>query len=331
MIFIFLNKLGNTYVHSVCLTYVYHFTTFMAPGGHPARPGKFRHEQNQKTQAMKNTLILILMISLPYWLNAQEEKKKSRTNEVQKETMVKPVKSDVMIKSNLKPVQAQPAEPEHDPEQIALQRAYYWLGPFKNYNLLTIEQFAHLKTLDLSTGGPLVNGIPMATYFADDSLVHLLALKELESLNVPRLIGDQGLAYVRQLPSLKKLYMSDANVNDASMQVLGPLNNLETLVLSGTNVTNNFMSTLSANYPNILILNIGGTAINDAGLAYLQGNGYMENLILSRGNFTDASIPVIMSMGGLKLISVEFTQISAQGREQLRARFPNATIIPSTP
>ena len=63
---------------------------------------------------------------------------------------------------NIKPIDPAltvPANADSLAAAEALRRAYAWLSPFSNYGLLSVESMSHLKSLDLSVGSPVINGI----------------------------------------------------------------------------------------------------------------------------------------------------------------------------
>jgi hypothetical protein len=221
-----------------------------------------------------------------------------------------------------------PANADSLAQAEALRRAYIWLSPFKSYGSVPIESIAQLKTLDLSTGNPVLNGVPRTIYMGDDSLVHLLAFRKMETITVPIWMTNKGLAIVVQMPALKNLYMADSKINNNGLAALPPMPNIKTLVLFGTAVDNTFMQTIGIQFPGLEVLNVGDSGVTDAGLAEMPPLPTLHKLILTRGSFTDAYIPEILKHPNLQFISVEFTQITAAGREQIKAHFPGATVIP---
>lgn len=277
---------------------------------------------------MKN-FIFILAISLFCQVSfGQVEVKRTLKPQEKQRTTKKPAVTKLKPTLKLQTIVGKEAAPGKSPEEIARIKASNWLAPFKNYgNYYTADNINTLKVLDLSTGSPIINGVSRTDYMADDSLVHLLQFTGLERLTTTTWMTDKGLDYIGSMQGLNALYMGKTSITDAGLQKIANLQNLETLVLFHTSITNNGMQIIAQDHPGLRILNIGNTAITDAGLAYLSNLPYLENLILSRGTFTDAAIPYILPLSNLKLISIEFTQISQAGKDQLRTTFPNATII----
>ncbi|MEA3477351.1 MAG: hypothetical protein U9R60_04170 [Bacteroidota bacterium] len=277
---------------------------------------------------MKRNILICLLALLPLFLSAQVQKKTKQTT-TNKNVQQKQVLTTTKVKADMK--QVQPAEEKDpvDPVAEAMQRAYNWLAPFKSYHLLTVDQIPTIKNLDLATGSPVINGVSRTYYMCDDSLVHLRAFTGLEIISVPPWMTNAGLVHIATLQNLKGLYLSKSLVNDQGIASLPTMSTVENVILSSTGVTNSSMQILNQKFPSMKILNVGSTSVNDLGLTYIDPNTNLEVLMLNRGNFTDACIPTIIQFTGLQTIGVEFTQISAAGKQQLRAAFPNATIIPS--
>jgi hypothetical protein len=272
---------------------------------------------------MKKTTLIFLLALVPALLLAQVQQTQKK-----KTVQQKPVQMNKNIKADMKLVKPEEPEEPADPALLARQKAYRWLAPFKSYHLLTVDQIATLKTLDLSTGSPVINGVSRDVYMCDDSLVHLLAFSSLESIVLPRWTTNAALAYLSQMTSLKSLGFGDTKINHQGIASLPVMQHVETVILYGTAINNNTMQILMQKFPGLRILNVASTSVTDQGLAYLLPNTWLEVLMLTRGSFTDACIPTLVQFTGLKTIGIEFTQISTAGRQQLRDAFPNATIIP---
>lgn len=279
---------------------------------------------------MKKIFFILAMAMLPVFLSAQVQQTKKQTQKPttvqKKQVQQKQVLTNTRVNASMKIVQ--PEEPV-DPVAEARQKAYNWLAPFKNYHMLNVDQIATLTTLDLSTGSPTIKGVSRSIYMCDDSLVHLRAFTGLQTLTVPSWTTNAALVHIVTLQNLKGLYLSNSGINHHGIASLPVMPTVENVILSGTGITNSTMQILNQKFPSMKILNVGSTSVNDIGLSYLDPGTNLEVLLLQRGSFTDACIPTILQFTGLRTISVEFTQISASGRQQLRDAFPNATIIPS--
>jgi len=272
---------------------------------------------------MKKILICLLLM-LPFLLSAQVQKKTryTKTDKTVQQKQVQPTKVNASMKI------VQPVEPV-DPVAEARQKAFNWLSPFLNYHMIGVEGVPTLKSLDLSSGSPTINGVSRSFYMCDDSLVHLLAFSSLESITLPTWSTNAALVYLGQMNTLKTLGFGNTKINQQGIASLPSMPSVERVLFYGIGITNSTMQILNQKFPSMKVLNIGGTSINDQGLAYLDPSTNLEIIMLTRGNFTDACIPTLLQFSGLKTIGTEFTQISAAGRQQLRDAFPNATIIPS--
>lgn len=272
---------------------------------------------------MKKILICLLAM-LPFLLSAQVQKKTryTKTDKTVQQKQVQPTKVNASMKI------VQPVDPV-DPVAEARQKAYNWLAPFKNYHMLNVDQIASLTTLDLSTGSPTINGVARTIYMSDDSLFHLLAFSSLESIVLPSWSTNAALVFIGQMNSLKRLGFGNTKINHQGIVSLPTMPGVESVLLFDAGITNSTMQIINQKFPSMKVLNVGNTSVNDQGLAYLDPNTNLEIIMLTRGNFTDACIPTLLQFSGLRTIGIEFTQISAAGRQQLRDAFPNATIIPS--
>lgn len=274
---------------------------------------------------MRTLFITLALISIISIADAQEKKKR----------IPSPTKTSKKVITNKKTPQVKsiskiPATEIEDtsaPEKTQLEKAYAWLSPFKSYHLMSVESMeTNLKNLDLATGSGIINGISRSIYMCDDSLIHLKAFKGLELIQVPPWMTNKGLDHIRELPNLTKLYLSKSKINDQGLDKISGMS-LTNLILFETPITNNGLAQIVQNHSGLQILNIGKTSINDDGLTHLSNLHHLKTLILSRGNFTDNALPHLLQLTNLQFLSVEFTQISAAGKEQLKNAFPTATII----
>ena len=264
------------------------------------------------------------MVLAPFLISAQVQKKTryKKTDKAVQQKQVQPTKVNASMKI------VQPLDPV-DPVAEARQKAFNWLSPFKNYHMIGVDGIATLTNLDLSTGSPTINGVSRSYYMCDDSLVHLLAFSSLESIALPSWSTNAALVFIGQMNSLKRLGFGNTKINHQGIASLPTMHNVESVLLFDAGITNSTMQILNQKFPSMKVLNVGNTSVNDQGLAYLDPNTNLEIIMLTRGNFTDACIPTLLQFLGLRTIGIEFTQISAAGRQQLRDAFPNATIIPS--
>lgn len=227
---------------------------------------------------------------------------------------------------NPQPFKAKPAlnapapggsTPQPSPEQLAAQA---WLKSI-GYDL-TIEQMTTLKKLVLQK-----YSLETVKLITDENMVHVRQLPNLEILQVHRLIGDAGVAYFAGLKKLRVFNMPDSKLTDNGLAVIGGLTQLENLVIpSHPMITDAGVAKLS-NLKNLTLLNLTRTKITDASMPVIAQNGSLEKLFLSFTGITDASVPCLKQMTGLQRLDIQGKGITEQGFAQLKAALPNTTII----
>jgi hypothetical protein len=114
----------------------------------------------------------------------------------------------------------------------------------------------------------------------DADVQRITNLASLEYLHLPDQIGDTGLAYVAELPSLKGLYIECANsrLTDAGLRLLAKTKSLEELYLRGERM-------------------------GDAGLVYLRDLPRLKYLALYGSHFTDAGMVYVKDIASLRILS----------------------------
>ena len=162
------------------------------------------------------------------------------------------------------------------------------------------------------------DGMPVRAFSnkaSDESLALLAALPTLEDINLTSSRGftDVGLAHLKKLPRLKRLWLTDAAVGDESMAHIADMKSLEDLNLGSTKITEKGLAHLKgltnlrrfvapngitddglaqlSELSNMRSLNlVGQEKITDAGLAHLKGMAQLEELILNRAPISDAGL-----------------------------------------
>jgi hypothetical protein len=207
--------------------------------------------------------------------------------------------------------------PQPSPEQLAAQA---WLKSI-GYDL-TIEQMATLKKLVLQK-----YSLETVKLITDENMVHVRQLPNLEILQVHRLIGDAGVAYFAGLKKLRVFNMPDSRLTDKGLAVIGGMTQLENLVIpSHPNITDAGVAKLS-NLKNLSLLNLTRTKITDASMPVIAQNKSLEKLFLSFTSITDASVPYLKQMTGLQRLDIQGKGITQQGFSELKLALPNTTIV----
>lgn len=207
--------------------------------------------------------------------------------------------------------------PQPSQEQLAAQA---WLKSI-GYDL-TIEQMSTLKHLVLQK-----YSIETVKLITDENMVHVRQLPNLEILQVHRLIGDAGVAHFAGLKKLRVFNMPDSRLTDNGLAVIGGMTQLENLVIpSHQNITDAGVAKLS-NLKGLMLLNLTRTNITDASMPVIAQNQSLEKLFLSFTGLTDASVPYLKQLKGLQRLDIQGKGITQKGFEELKAALPNTTII----
>lgn len=166
-----------------------------------------------------------------------------------------------------------------------------------------------------------------ANLLTDDDLQYLLrlpALKELIVTNDPILTGP-GLAYLQDVPSLRRLTLSETGVNDAGLEHLAGVTQLEYLRLTGGKFTGRGFAHL-AGLSRLKRLDIEGRNITDDGLEPLGRLTQIYELALRVSGCTDAGLKHLHSLKQLRRLEIDGRDITDAGLEELRRALPTCKV-----
>lgn len=146
----------------------------------------------------------------------------------------------------------------------------------------------------------------------------------------PRSDTDILLQYVKGLPQLQTLSVSQTNVTDAGLREIQGLKHLEVLDLSRTNITDDGLENVKA-LTELRCLGINDTYITGAGFACLEGLTHLEKLRFSDTKVTDADVGcLVQSLRGLRSLRyVEIgynPKITERSRREIQASLPHVTV-----
>lgn len=187
------------------------------------------------------------------------------------------------------------------------------------------------------------------TFVTDAGLKHLATLPRLEWLNLSRThVTGNGFHYLRALP-LRTLWLRESSLDDAGLEELVKnCPSLKCLVLEGTKVTaegivpvqslaslevlaigripvdDAFLKKMSR-MTRIESLDLGSTAVTDAGLAYLQPLP-LRDLSLERTGVSDAGLKYIAKFPAIEEVDVSGTRVTPDGIQRLQSLKPNLDI-----
>ena len=117
--------------------------------------------------------------------------------------------------------------------------------------------------------------------------------------------SDKGLAHVKDLRTLDSLVLLGTNVTDDGLAPLHGLTNLSNLCLSGC------------------------TQITDAGLVHLKGMTKLSQAVFRDIQVTDTGLVHLYRLTNLKYLTLSDTPVTDAGVEELRRTLPTLEIIRS--
>ncbi|MCA9260565.1 MAG: carboxypeptidase regulatory-like domain-containing protein, partial [Planctomycetales bacterium] len=156
----------------------------------------------------------------------------------------------------------------------------------------------------------------------DEGLAHLATMTQLRDLDLSgTLVGDQGMDVVAGFSDLEQLRISGSRITDAALGKLRRLQKLRVFYV-GPNLSDAATSEL-LQFPQLEVLDVGGPKITDSGVEEIAKLRGLTNLFLSGASITDDSVPHLVQLRKLILLSVQSTQISAEGMKAFYSEFTN--------
>jgi serine/threonine protein kinase len=145
-------------------------------------------------------------------------------------------------------------------------------------------------------------------------LTDLIELRITKGLKVT----DVGVAHLRNLRSLKNLWLNGTSVTDASLEHLAGFPTLEALRLRGTRVTDAGLEHLKG-LSKLKLLGLASTRVTDAGLEHLRGLAHLESLWLEHTPTADAGLVYLRGLTKLRSLLLVGTQVTDVGLVHLQA------------
>lgn len=147
-------------------------------------------------------------------------------------------------------------------------------------------------------------------------------LPPLKNLNLTRLdltgTRVKTLQKLEGLSSLRMLDLRDTQVGDAGLARLKELTLLESLVISGTKVTDRGLGDLLGGLKHVWVLDLGRTATTDAGLEHVGRLSGLGHLWLNGTKITDGGIERLKGLRQLQSLDLSLTPITDKGLAQLK-------------
>jgi Leucine-rich repeat (LRR) protein len=196
----------------------------------------------------------------------------------------------------------------------------------------------------------LILSKPVQTYIPlNDSVVDGLAsLKNLKQLRVSQtrlpglslskfplthldmnyvvMFNDDGMAGLKGMTTLSKLYLRGTSVTDDGLKNLANLTNLTELDLSDDKITDEGMAAL-AKLTKLRRLNLQGADITDAGLDVVKNMPELEELSLYRTKVSNAGLTKLATLKNLRSVDLRYSLATGSGVHELATHLPNTEIL----
>lgn len=247
---------------------------------------------------------------------------------------------------------------EAQPDRPVVEVKFEFPAGWQDSDLKNLAAFPQLRKLDLGqnqnakgTGFKDLSGLQNLEYLdasavsiSDEGLKHIAALKQLKTLKfaggaatftgtteiakldqLEELVAsgirnDQAIKEFANLNNLRRLQLDNSDFGDESAKAFTALSQLKILHVYGTKVTDEGLAEL-AKLKQLEELKIG-YRITDIGVNALAGNNNLQVLsVWNSSGVTDASVPILMTLKGLRELDIGNTRITPKGQNQLRKAF----------
>ncbi len=183
----------------------------------------------------------------------------------------------------------------------------HWNQNITDQGIAHLAKLPHLKKLDI-----------WHSQATDEGLAYLARIKTLEHLDLPgfrmtekgieRPITDNGIAHLGQLKGLKRLHIASVSsgnpFSDKSLEVIGSMQLLEELAISGDGISDSGMDHI-ARLTNLKDLSLFYCPnVTEAGLAKAASLKSMEKLFVSEANVTLPGLARLGRGANLKQLNI---------------------------
>ncbi len=161
----------------------------------------------------------------------------------------------------------------------------------------------------------------------DRGLLALSRLSNLTFLSVrSNRITDAGLPAIANMKDLWWLCIGGdrgprSGITDQGMALIGRMEELESLILSNTNITDDGVRHLRG-LAKLRSLDLDHSRVGDRGLAYLEDCRNIQHLSLSETAVTDAGLVHLNGLSKLRFLNLRKTPCSDEAKHDLKALMP---------
>lgn len=179
-----------------------------------------------------------------------------------------------------------------------------------------LNEIASLKNLrELAIRQTAVKGASIAPF---------INLSALDATLTP--FDDSGLAKLASMHRMKRLWLGDTLITDASARALASMTELEDLDLHGTAITDAALAHISG-LKRLKRINLMGAEISDAGLRHLTALTNLEELNLYRTRVSNAGLDALRPLIKLRYVDLRYSRVTARGAATLAATHPSTKFL----
>lgn len=199
-------------------------------------------------------------------------------------------------------------------ETLVLSRPVQTYIPFDDTVIKALLPLPKLKELRLRQ-----------TRVAGAALAAFPLLTDLD-LNYDRTFNDAGMASLKVMTGLQRLYLRGTSVTDDGLKNISQLTDLTELDLADVSLSDSGISAL-AGLTKLRRLNLQASTVTDAGLDALRGMTGLEELSLYRTRVTNAGLAKLANLKELRTIDLRYSRATASGVQELVASLPKCDVI----
>jgi hypothetical protein len=203
----------------------------------------------------------------------------------------------------------------HSPEleTLVLSRPVQTYIPFDDTVVKALQPLPMLQ--DLRVRQTRVAGAALAPF----------PLKNLD-LNYDRTFNDAGLAALKGMTGLTRLYLKGTSVTDQGLANVAGLTRLTDLDLADVGVSDSGLSAL-AGLTKLRRLNLQAATVTDVGLDALRGMTDLEELSLYRTRVTNAGLAKLANLKNLRSVDLCYSRATASGAHELASGLPKCDVL----
>lgn len=142
-------------------------------------------------------------------------------------------------------------------------------------------------------------------------------------------ITDAGLLQLGALQSLRLLDLTNTFVTDDGISVCSKMPYLSRVLLGGTKVKGSVCFKFLEGLQNLIVVDLSHTAINDVEISLIESLRHVEVLDISGTDISDEGVEAICKMDAIRLVYMEDTRITENGRLRMTTRSPKIRVMES--